>query len=65
MQSYYFEIINLKPSLQLITLTSGLILSVLLIAIFAYLTIKISRQKLIKVKIKQQQHYLRGFEDEK
>lgn len=65
MQSYYFEIINLKPSLQLIALASGLTLSVLLISVLAYLTIKISRQKLIKVKIKQQQQYLRGFEDEK
>lgn len=65
MQSYYFEIINLKPSLQLIALTSGLTLSALLIAALAYLAIKLSRQKLIKVKIKQAQQYLRGFEDEK
>lgn len=65
MQSYYFEIINLKPSLQLIALTSGLTLSALLIAALSYLTIKLSRQKLIKVKIKQAQQYLRGFEDEK
>ena len=62
-QSYYFTISELKPSLKWIALITGLSLATIIVSLIIYGMVKISHQQVIKAKIKQKQQYLRSFED--